>query len=213
MSSQNCWIILKRIIKVSTLIFILTLLFSIFSAFSTIYFLLRKKRQKTKTSLFRFLTIIFCYGILLLIFSLTSQNKVLPLNQDKCFDEWCVSIIKIEKQISERQNLYVVTVRISNMGKGRAQKPDHPQIYVMDDLGNKYMENETAKSDYEKQFGSQRTITSQIDAQTSFETSLVFVLPQDRSGNIVITEGGFPTLLIIGDEGSFLHRKSMTPLE
>ena len=157
--------------------------------------------------------IVFCYGLLLLTFSLTSQTNVLPLGQDKCFDDWCASVIKINKLDSANANIYAVTLKVSNHARGRAQKPDHPEIYVIDNLGNIYLESVGDKSDYQKQYGVQRSIESRIDAQTSYETTMIFSIPKDRKGSVVITEGGFPTPLIIGDEGSFLHKKSITPLD
>jgi hypothetical protein len=35
----------------------------------------------------------------------------------------------------------------------------------------------------------------------------------DTKAYVVITEGGWPTYFTIGDEGSFLHKESLTPLD
>lgn len=197
---------------IATLIFILTFLFFVFSIVTTIYFLFQGQRNQAKRGIVILFGGLLCYGVVLFGFSLTSKNKYLPLNQDKCFDDWCASVVRITKESSDTDNTYWVTLKISNQARGRDQKPDHPAVYVVDDRNNKYLQSETKKLEYEKQHGQQRSITSKIEAQSSYETTIAFVLPKERKGYVVITEGGFPTPLIIGDEGSFLHKKSMTPL-
>jgi hypothetical protein len=159
------------------------------------------------------LSIIFVYFVILLTFSLTSKEKALPMKQDKCFDDWCASVIDVSKTTTDNATTYIVTLQISSHARGRAQEPDNPFIYVVDEQGTIYPESETVKSTYEKQYGKQRPISSRIDAQSSYQTNMVFLLPTRRKGSLVITEGGFPTPLIIGDEGSLLHRKSITPLD
>jgi len=149
----------------------------------------------------------------LLLFSLVSNSTTLPFNQDKCFDDWCTSVISVAKKTWGMTTTYFITLEVSSHTKRRAQKPDSPVIYVVDENGTKYLESATAKSEYEKLHGQQRLITSQIDAQSKYLTTMVFVLPNDSKGNLVITEGGFPSPLIIGDEGSYLHKKSVTPLD
>jgi hypothetical protein len=176
-------------------------------------FLFQKQLSNVTKTWFITFGIVLGYFILLLAFSLTSKTTTLPLNQDKCFDEWCASVIGINKKSFDTTTTYFVTIQISNHGRGRAQKPDSPAVYVVDDQEIKYVESEKAKSEYEKQHGQQRLITSRIDAQSNYQTTMVFVLPKGRKGNVVITEGGFPTPLIIGDEGSILHKKSVTPLD
>lgn len=137
----------------------------------------------------------------------------MPLKQAKCFDDWCVSVMNITKQNSDRTNIYAITLQVANHARVRAQRPDHPAVYIIDEEGKIYKESYPEQVVYEKQFGIQRALESRIEAQTSYQTTMVFVLPKEQKGYIVITEGGFPTPLIIGDEGSFLHKKSITPLD
>jgi hypothetical protein len=198
---------------VSTLIFIITFLFFLLGGGVVGFCLLTKRIKTAKKILLILLSIALSYFAILLAFSLTSISTILPMGEDKCFDEWCAAVIRSTKQVSQSTTVYYVTMRISNHGRGRAQKPDHPEIYVVDEMGHRYDESLKEKEVFEKQFGAQRPIDSRIEAQSQFESVMVFSVPLGHTARVVITEGGFPTPLIIGDEGSFLHKKSGTLLD
>jgi hypothetical protein len=197
----------------ASLVFILTFLFVLYSIVASTYFLLKKNELAFKKTSMRLLIAVIIYGTILLIFSLLSKSTALPLNKDKCFDDWCTAIVKIEKVRSGDDVDYLVTLKISNHGRGRAQKPDSPHIYVIDEQSKVYLESNLAKAHYEKKLGVQPDFAGIVQPQSSFETIMFFRLPADKIASLVITEGGFPTPLIIGDEGSLFHKKSSTLLE
>jgi len=105
-----------------------------------------------------------------------------------------------------------VTLKISNTGRGRAQRPDSPHVFVVDIAQKRYDVSTDGQSTYESQIGQQPALNQLIQAGTAFTTTLVFRLPADSKANVVITEGGWPTYFIIGGEGSLWHKESLTPL-
>lgn len=182
-----------------TLIFLAGSIFFVFTIVSIVINVVKKNYAKSKRILIRALIFITIYLPLLVIFSLFSKENILSLNQDKCFDEWCVSVQNVEKRTVDSSDLYKITLKVSNKGRGRTQRPDHPHLYLQDSQGKNY---ETLSNEG-------RPLNDQIEAQTSFETYLNFELPKNAKGKLVITEGGGPTLVIIGDEQSLFHKKTV----
>ena len=153
------------------------------------------------------------YMAALVMTSLTSTSGVLPLNQNKCFDEWCAAVVKINPlPAANGAQDFAVTLKISNTGRGRAQRPDSPHVFVVDTTQKRYDVSLDGQSAYESQNGPQPAINQLIQAGMTFTTTLVFRLPTDIKANLVITEGGWPTYFIIGDEGSLWHKESLTAL-
>jgi hypothetical protein len=57
-----------------------------------------------------------------------APQRVIPRNQDRCFDEMCFAVINVQtvSQIGNARatgTFYVVTMRISNRARGRAHRP------------------------------------------------------------------------------------------
>ena len=196
-----------------TLLFIFIALFSIYSAIAVIIFTFLHRPKDVKATILRFIGVLGVFFTMLLLVSLLSKGKTLPINKDKCFDEWCAAVTSFEKMPNKQgSTLYFVKLKISNKGRGRPQKPDNPNIYVVDEKGAHYNESFSDQKAYEAKFGQQQSYSKLIDPQSSFETVMSFRIPTNRKANLVITEGGWPTYFIMGDEGSLLHKKSITPL-
>jgi hypothetical protein len=196
-----------------TLLFLLTVLLLVAGVVLIVYRLARRQFAPARTTALVVAGVIGLYFAALVITSLTSQSAALPLNQNKCFDEWCAAITNIvPARAADGNQDYVVTVRISNTGRGRAQRPDTPRVYLVDAGQTAYDVSPAAQSAFQSRNGPQPALNQLIQAGTSFTTSMVFRLPAQAKANVVITEGGWPTYLIIGDEGSLWHRQSLTPV-
>src|SRR6185369_16291138 len=96
---------------------------------------------------------------------------------------------------------YAVTLKISNTGRGRAQRPDNPYVYAVDAGQHKYDESPAAQAAYESAHGPQPAVNQSIEAGTTFTTTRVYRLPAGARAYVVLTEGGWPTYFTIGDEG------------
>jgi len=197
-----------------TIIFIVAALVTLYAAGSMLYQLLRRQRSTVRRTGLLFGLLAGGYMAALVLVSVTSTSSTLPLNQKKCFDEWCAAVVSVDKIAAANSSQdYRVTLQISNTGRGRAQRPDHPHVYVVDANNHSYDESQAAQADYESRAGSQAPIGQLIQAGSTFTTTRVFRLPEGAKAYLVITEGGWPTYLTIGDEGSWLHKESLTPLE
>ena len=88
------------------------------------------------------------YALLLLGVSFTSRPASLALNQERCFDEMCYSLTQVTlahtltnpsaHTFTAQGNWYVVTLRLRNAGRGTAQKPSNPAVFVIDTHGHQY---------------------------------------------------------------------------
>ena len=105
---------------------------------------------------------------------------------------------------------YVVTVQIRNAGRGRAQRPDHLAIQIVDRQGRDAMfmtvdattgATTSADSTRINALWNQPLLAGQqVSHQISFDW------PTDAEQPLLLaTEGGWPTVLVIGDENSFFH--------
>ena len=196
-----------------TLLFLLAVLFIFVCVVLLLYRLARRQYAPARGTGLVLGGGVGIYMAALLITSLTSTSGVLPLNQNKCFDEWCAAAVAIAQLPAAGGNQdFAVTLKISNTGRGRAQRPDSPHVFVIDAAQKRYDVSPAGQSAYESQNGAQPALNQLIQAGTSFITTLVFRLPADTKANLVITEGGWPTFFIVGDEGSLWHQESLTPL-
>ena len=195
------------------ILFLLAALFIVISTVLCVYRLARRQFAKAKTTALVLVAGIVVYMGALVISSLTSTSAVLALSQNKCFDEWCAAVTDIAALPADNGTQdFVVALKISNTGRGRAQRPDTPHVFVVDAGQKVYDVSAAAQSAYESQNGPPPAVGQLIQAGTAFTTSLVFRLLAGTKANLVITEGGWPTYFIIGDEGSLWHKQSLTPL-
>jgi len=162
------------------------------------------------------------YIAVLLLASFTSSPRRLDLGQEHCFDEMCFSVQSVtttktlgtgSNQITANGVYYLVTVQLRNAALRQPQKPSQPAVWVIDAQGRKYTEAVSTAEEQGPPFGqsvafpqlwNQRLQPGETQAHI-----LAFDLPADVSQPaLVITEGGGPTYLIIGDENSFFHSKT-----
>jgi hypothetical protein len=140
------------------------------------------------------------YLAALLLVSLTSHERRLALGEDQCFDDWCTSVTKIE----QRRPQTVVLLRVTNQARRVRMRPDNPHIEVRDARGESFAPAMDDGVPLDKTLGPGESFTKQI----------VFELPPATERPVfVVTEGGWPSRLVIDDENSFFHLKTVTPLK
>lgn len=150
------------------------------------------------------------YMVALLLVSLTSSPRILEAGQEHCFDDICVSVLQVARRPDHG---YVVTVQIRNAGRGRTQRPDHLAFRIVDRQERTFHPTQvyatpsattTTDSTLLNQFWNQPLVVGQPVTH-----HIGFDLPADAEEPLLIsTEGGWPTMLIIGDENSFFHAQT-----
>ena len=198
-----------------TLLFILTFLMLLSTSLMGLISLIRKRFGAFRKIGILMLAWLAVYGIVLLVFSMTSQSQVISRGQEHCFDEMCYSVKStswVNTLGSEHASgaYLLIDVQLRNASTRTSQKPSNPQMWLVGPQGEKmgpmlWGKGELAgKPADQDQFWKQRIEPGGLaDEMVAFDLPAGMELTQ-----LVISEGpAFPTYLIIDDENSFFHAK------
>lgn len=138
------------------------------------------------------------YATCLVLVAVTSSDRDLALGQDRCFDDWCVTLRSVVPVAGpgDRRRLTVV---VTSHARRVAQRPDSPVAYLVTDAGRRRV----------RVPGLDQRLRPGQEARLQVTVTLPGSADQPR---LLITEGGFPTRLVIGDENSPWHARSTWPL-
>ncbi len=156
---------------------------------------LATKRPERALRTFKLLGImIVVYATALIGTSLASHRSTLALGEPKCFDDWCFAVEKV----SRTPDGLTLAVRTLNHGR-RPERPDTPRAFQVVD-GKPTAIQCPKLTDEVGGFG-ETPFTIQLPVPSGAKTL-----------DFLVTEGGGPSAVIIGDENSPLHAKSVWPL-
>lgn len=172
------------------------------------------------------------YAGILLVFSARSQEVVLAAGQTKYFCEadchvaYSVTSVTTAKTLGEGAHaatangiFYVVTVRSWFDGEtttprrptGLPLSPNPRVVYAFDDAGQRYT---TSLAGQKAILASTVPLTHALRPGESYETVLVFDLPENSKQARLLVQDGFPlSAFLIGHENSFGHKKAYFALE
>jgi len=177
---------------------------------------------RRKDNLVSLAAILIYFGALLGV-SFASYQKQVKLREEFCIWEFCFSAtdVQMTKTIGSAGNqstangmYYIVRVNIRSDAKRVTQRlqPGAVGLQVVDDKGLKYgysIEGQKALDESEKNPSLALPWFRGLGPGESSEREIVFDLPVDSNNpQLEITEGQWPTYLVIGDENSFFHKKT-----
>jgi hypothetical protein len=165
-----------------SLLFILTVLSLIVLSIVTIIAAIRHRPVKKKLITITIITM--GYSMVWVFFYLNSIYIPVPLGTDICFDDWCATITKIERQpIGPESNArYIAYVTMANHARGIAQKPDEPRIYIVDSRGNRTLATQYGKT----------PLNAKLQLHQSLQTTVMFTVPANsKELRLLIEEGPF----------------------
>jgi hypothetical protein len=201
------------------LLFIVSFLVTAGALIRIVYLLLRSRTAAARTSAIRLAAFLAIYGVALVITSLVSPQQVVKVGEERCFDEWCITVTGASREPSVggvRANgiFYVVSVRVSSHSRGRPQREKDVYTYLTDGRGRRFEISTAGQSALQRAGLAGVPMTSFVDPGGSFESHLAFDVPQDATnmGFVKRSHGWFPMLFIIGDSSSFLHRPTIVRL-
>jgi len=146
--------------------------------------------------------ILFCYGLLWVIFHFKSNETTVPFGTDVCFDDWCATITQAErlktlgKQKPQGQFI-VLHIQVSNHARGIAQKPSEPGVHIIDGQGHSWAFSKEGQKALEDIAGKQIAIDAKLELHLRLEMQLVFDIPQDAKNlKAIIEEGPYITKLL-----------------
>ncbi len=191
--------------------------------FSLCYFFLRRQWTRARRVLLVLGSFIVLYAAVLLSVSLLSPQRVFAMHQDRCFDDWCISVERVMQQSSvdvaptvvrAHGTFYLVTVRISSHARAITQRALDVQIYLLDVKGQHYDPASPGQQALDAMGQGGRPLDSELAPGGSFTRTIVFDLPKSSSHLALgVTHGLFPDVLVIGSEQSFLHKPTIILLQ
>lgn len=152
------------------------------------------------------------YFGLLLGFSASSHDRALGLGQEKYFCEidchLAYAVVDVKSEMRGDSKHYVVTLRtrFDETTISRQRPKDAPllpsprEVRLMDSSGRAYEPAATAGA----------SLTKPLRPGDSYTTEMEFRIPKDASGLrlLIQTIPGWPDRVLIGDENSWLHKKT-----
>ena len=118
------------------LLFIVGFLMTVGAAIRAGYLLLRKRAAAAKQTATRLAVFIAIYAATLVVVSLVMPQKKLRVGDVRCFDEWCITVVRAARQphigdVAANGVFYVVTVRVSSRSRGRRQR-EVDAVHILD---------------------------------------------------------------------------------
>jgi|ERR1051325_1954615 hypothetical protein len=184
-----------------------------------IHSLIVRKRVRVKVMSLAMTVIAGTYLAAMLIFSLTSHEKVLAQGEEKHFCEidchLAYSVIKVRQaktigdaphQTATHGQFTIITIKtrfdettISPRRGNAWLTPNSRALTLVDDRGNRYGPSALLGT----------PLTNALRRGESYTTEAVFDLPAGvKSATLLINEGDWITRLVIGHENSPLHKKT-----
>jgi hypothetical protein len=158
------------------------------------------------------------YGLVLIGVSLLSPQQVLAMHQRRCFDDWCVSVERVERQpaigeVKAQGTFYLVMIQVTSRAKRVSQREQIAAVYLLDEHGMRYDLSAEGQQALDAAGRGGQPLDSLVEAGGSFTYSAVFDLPSTAAQpGLVISHGAFPGVIIIGDDQSFLHKPTVVQL-
>lgn len=193
------------------LLFVVFLLATVILTAVLVY---RRLRRRPCRNIVRAIVVCLCaYALTLLAVSFSSKTRQLALGTDKCFDDWCASVIGARSLPMPGgiagTKVVAIAIRISNRARRAAFRPSQPRVILVLASADSILPSSSAQRELEKQTGPQEDLAKRLVAGDSYQTTLAFEVPAaTRRASVLVLEGpSFITRFLVGDENSFLHAK------
>lgn len=199
------------------------------AALVLLYLLLRGRRAAAINVALGALGLCVAYGLVLLIFSLASADKVLARGAEKHFCEldchlaYSVADVQTTRrlgppahEVSAEGTFYVVTIKTrfdeQTIAPGRGDQPLTPNgriVRVYDAQGRIFAPSPAGTRALELSTGTGMPLTTPLQPGESYTTEMVFDLPADvRNPRLLMTDDEARNRFVVGHENSPLHKKT-----
>lgn len=137
---------------------------------------------------------VIVYAVALLVVSVATPARSLTVGEWKCFDDWCASVTSVTRT----RDAVLVTLSVRNQGR-REQAPDAPRVWLV----------HAGHRDQVMVAG----LASRVPGGSVHQLAPIeLTAPTTESPRLLVTEGGVPSLLVIGDDNSPLYPQPSWPL-
>jgi hypothetical protein len=147
------------------------------------------------------------YIAIVAVVGVLSPRRVLRVGDPWCFDDWCLSVERVERTPAPPRTVYTVSLRISSEARRVSQRAKGAWIYIIDQRGNRYAPAPDP---------SETPLDVLLQPGESVLTSRTFSVPSDAGAVGLITGHGVPCCypsLIIADDSSLFHKRTSIRLD
>ena len=177
-----------------------------------VIFWLARKRKFARNAAVVTVAGVVTYFALLIGFSVGSRTNILSRGHEKYFCEidchLAYSVIDVTRRVDGSSNDYVVTLRTRfdetttspNRPKDASLTPSPREIRLIDSSGRQYAPVSSSGT----------SLMTPLRPAESYTTELEFRVPKDAAGLRLLlnTAPAWPDHLVIGDENSWMHKKT-----
>jgi len=161
------------------------------------------------------------YFLVVVLVAVATPQKVLTREQSRCFDEMCFSVtdVKTASAIGKKPPMtkasgtfYLVAIRVSCLGHGRAQSEAGVGASLVDAAGHTYEVSPAGQHAYEAENSVNPPLTARVAPGEDVSSVQVFDVPLKAPDIALHVSHSGPGLFIIGDDESPLHKPTIIRL-
>jgi hypothetical protein len=137
-----------------------------------------------------------------------TPQRVIPLDHDLCLDEMCFAVTNVQTASSIGSApaagiFYIVTVRVSNHARGRAQS-EHALHARLWSPGRQYQQSPAGQSAWDAAHSRNLPLATRVQPGQSILSDQVFDVTAEASDSGLVLSNGFtPGYFIIGESAIF----------
>jgi hypothetical protein len=136
-------------------------------------------------------------------------QRVMSIGDPWCFDDWCLTVERVDRTAGLSQVSYNVELRIFSRARRVTQRANGAWIYLIDDRGRRYSPDPAPSA---------VPLDALLRPQESATTLRVFHVPPDAQELGLITRHGGPycgpmDVLIIGSGGCLFRKPTMIRIQ
>ncbi|HZH41880.1 MAG TPA: hypothetical protein VFD85_12760 [Gemmatimonadales bacterium] len=191
------------------LLFLLAVLTSVVTLATTAVLALRGRRTKALRMLRVYAVGAAGYLAAGAAVSFFEPQRVISVGDPWCFDDWCLTVEKVERTPAPSQVAYTVALRIFSRARRVSQRARGAWIYLVDDRGRLYAPDSDRSA---------IPMDVLLRPEESVTTLRVFEVPADVRRLGLVTGHGGPycgpmNILIIGEGSCLFKRPTMVRIQ
>ena len=146
------------------------------------------------------------YLIVALAFDYLAPQRVIPVGEPWCFDDWCLTAESVSANQAQSATTYTVHLRISSRARRVTQRASGAWIYLINVDNGRLIPPESDSAAV--------PLDVRLTPQQEVKTSRIFHVPAGEMNLGLVTGHGGPycgamSLLIIGDGGCLFRKPAM----
>jgi hypothetical protein len=191
------------------LLFILASLISVVTMVAAAVFAVRGRLPMALKILRLYCVFAAAYFAVAMATAFLTPQRVMSIGEPRCFDDWCLTVEKVDRTAGLSQVTFHVELRIFSRARRVTQRANGAWIYLIDNHGRRYSPDPAPSA---------VPLDAPLRPQESATTLRVFHVPPDaRDLGLITGHGGSycgpMDILIIGSGGCLFRKPTMVRIQ